>query len=560
MVITRPIKASLAIGLVQGLLLWLASTATEQNVEYALVTAVLVGGINLLLLGDQVRQRGTVGWVLLLTAVMTAITAWVFWDGSQIWRSNRWLTGSWTCFAVVIAYICTVFILSWPTRDGRFPRYEDLFRHAWDTVFIVLLGQLMVGVFWALIMLWGSLFEMLGIVALNRLFFTDGFICISVAMVFALGLQMGRDNDRVIGMLRGILLTLCRYLLPLSSLIALVFTIALPFTGLAPIWDTGYSTPIMVCLVAVNLFLLNGVVQDGEHPSGYPIWLQRMIEACLLCLPVLVVLAGYSTWLRIEQYGLTPSRLLAMLLVLIIMIHSLAAVWAMFGPQRQWLWRLRVSNPVIALVSVVLLLAIHTPWFSPLKFSAHHQVQRVLSGKTPVEIFDADTLRHHLGQPGEQAFKALLTQVEQGQVLTEPERKELLKRLKAADAGNGMRRSQMQMLEWIGPRVEGAEQFEKPTMSRERCWPPGCVLWAVDVDQDGQNEVLQLPKRNGSVALPFFKRDADGIWKVAGVYEGTQNVLALIEHIRDGRVNVVKPRYQLLQIGEEELSPKASAD
>ena len=243
MVITRPIKASLAIGLVQGLLLWLASTATEQNVEYALVTAVLVGGINLLLLGDQVRQRGTVGWVLLLTAVMTAITAWVFWDGSQTWRSNRWLTGSWTCFAVVIAYICTVFILSWPTRDGRFPRYEDLFRHAWDTVFIVLLGQLMVGVFWALIMLWGSLFEMLGIVALNRLFFTDGFICISVAMVFALGLQMGRDNDRVIGMLRGILLTLCRYLLPLSSLIALVFTIALPFTGLAPIWDTGYSTP-----------------------------------------------------------------------------------------------------------------------------------------------------------------------------------------------------------------------------------------------------------------------------------------------------------------------------
>ena len=324
--LNRSVKTSLAIGLIQGLLLWVASTLTDPGVRVALATVVLVGGINLLLLGDNVRQRGTAWLVVGLTVVVAAISTWVFVDGDRQLFNNRWLTGSWTFFSLVIAYVCTVFILSWPTREGRYPRYEDLFRHAWDTVFIVLLGLLLNVVFWGLLLLWGNLFKMLGIVALNRLFSTEGFICVSSAMVFALGLNMGRENDRIIGLLRGILLTLCRFLLPLGALIAIVFTFALPFTGLEPIWNTGYSTPIMLWLVAVNLFLLNGVFQDGAQGSGYPVWLARVVDLCLLCLPVLVLLAGYSTWLRIAQYGLTPSRVLAILLVAVIFAHCVAAV------------------------------------------------------------------------------------------------------------------------------------------------------------------------------------------------------------------------------------------
>ena len=57
MVITRSIKTCLAIGLVQGVLLWLARSITENGLKFALVTAVLVGGINVLLLGDNVRAH-----------------------------------------------------------------------------------------------------------------------------------------------------------------------------------------------------------------------------------------------------------------------------------------------------------------------------------------------------------------------------------------------------------------------------------------------------------------------------------------------------------------------
>ena len=552
--LNRSAKTSLSIGLAQGLLLWMASVIAEPGMKFALVTAVLVGGINLLLLGDHIRRRGT-GWLVLgLTVVMTAISAWVFWEGDDTGRPGNWLPGSWTCFAVVIAYICTAFILSWPTREGLAPRYEDLFRHAWDTVFIVLLGLLLNAVFWALLLLWGSLFKMLGIVALNKLFSADGFIYVASAMVFALGVNMGRDNDRVIGLLRGILLTLCRVLLPLSALIVIVFTFALPFTGLAPIWATGYSTTIMLCLVAANLFLLNGVFQDGAQNSGYPVWLLRMVDLCLLCLPVLVGLAGYSTWLRIEQYGLTPSRLLAMLLVGVMFAHSLAAVWAVIVPQGQWLGRLRVSNPVIALMTVLVLLVIHTPWLSPLQFSAQNQVQRLIEGKTPVERFDADTLRNRLGAPGRQAYEALLAQVEQGQVLTPEARPMLLKRLKEAESGT--RRSNERVIEWIGPKVEGSEQFDTEQIGGNACRGEGCVLWAVDLDQDGQDEVLRVTKRDRYEAPEFFKRDAQGSWQLVGRYEGVENAQALIEKIRQGDVKVVKPRYQSLQVEGVILDPR----
>ena len=73
--LTRSIKACLGIGLVQGLLLWLASGISEHGIKFALVTAVLVGGTNALLLGDALRQRGTLWLVVALTVVMSAISA-----------------------------------------------------------------------------------------------------------------------------------------------------------------------------------------------------------------------------------------------------------------------------------------------------------------------------------------------------------------------------------------------------------------------------------------------------------------------------------------------------
>jgi hypothetical protein len=156
---------------------------------------------------------------------------------------------------------------------------------------------------------------MLGIPQVKEAVESPVFLWLVLPVVFSLGMRMGRENEKVIGLLRGILLTLCRFLLPLGALITVLFTLTLPFTGLQPVWDTGYSTTLLLMLAIINLFLVNGVFQEGHQGSVYPVALKRLVNASLLCLPVLVGLAAYASWMRIDQYGLTPSRIMALLLV-----------------------------------------------------------------------------------------------------------------------------------------------------------------------------------------------------------------------------------------------------
>ena len=84
------------------------------------------------------------------------------------------------------------------------------------------------------------------------------------------------------------------------------------------------------------------------------------------------------------------------------------------------------------------------------------------------------------------------------------------------------------------------------------------MLWAVDLDQDGQDEVLRVSKSDRYAVPEFFKRDAQGSWQRAGSYDSVENAQALIEKIRQGDVKVVKPRYQSLQVEGVMLDPRVN--
>jgi hypothetical protein len=152
---------------------------------------------------------------------------------------------TWCLAAVVLGYIGTAFILAWPTGEGLRLRYEDLFRHAWNNVFILFLAQMLTGLFWQLWLC--AAVQHAGHPAGEGGGGVAGVPLAGAAGGVLLGMRMGRENEKVIGLLRGILLTLCRFLLPLGALITVLFTLTLPFTGLQPVWDTGYSTTLCWC-------------------------------------------------------------------------------------------------------------------------------------------------------------------------------------------------------------------------------------------------------------------------------------------------------------------------
>ncbi|MDU9402059.1 DUF4153 domain-containing protein [Pseudomonas sp. zfem004] len=547
----RSLLYYVVIGLVQGLVL--LATVLERGevlgfgMSVAVCVAMVVAGLNLQLLGSAVRQRGT-GWLVLgLTLLISGISGWVFSA-----EPNGWLQMTWCLAAVVLGYIGTAFILAWPTGEGLRLRYEDLFRHAWNNVFILFLAQMLTGLFWQLLWLCALLFSMLGIPQVKDVVESPVFLWLVLPVVFSLGMRMGRENEKVIGLLRGILLTLCRFLLPLGALITLLFTLTLPFTGLQPVWDTGYSTTLLLALAIITLFLVNGVFQEGHQGSVYPVALKRLVNASLLCLPVLVGLAAYASWMRIDQYGLTPSRILALLLVGVMLVHGLAAAWAVLASRQGWLNSLRVSNPWIALLSAVLVVLFYTPLLAPQQLSAKNQVERLVSGRTSVSDFDARNLYHDLGQPGREAFEQLEKRLQTDELFDAPERAQLLATLEqvrrpAAAEERGPK------LEWLGPVQSSTEALADSTLAESQCGGKGCYLWAVDLDDDGHNEVLMIPRHTYASRLFVLTWD-NREWREVGSLSGNMdNLDGLVNGIREGAVKLVTPRYRTLSIGGQEL-------
>ena len=409
------------------------------------------------------------------------------------------------------------------------------------------------GAFWLLFWLCGRLFTLLGAPFVSDAVGSYYFMLGVLPFFFSLGIRMGRDNEKVIGLLRNVLLAVCRYLLPLCALIVVVFTLALAVSGLEPIFNTGYSTVILLCLAGITLFLVNGVFQDGQHTAGYARPLRLLVNASLVCLPVLMLLACYSSWLRIDQYGLTPQRFLAMLLIGIALVHSLAALWAIRPRQAVWLGSLRRSNPLIALLSFVVLMLVFTPLLNPLAYSATNQVERLLSGRTPVDQFDMRTLRRHFGAPGVQQFEALSRLLAQGQILDAPGREQLARLIAETDPVVRSRDAYGPKLEWVGPAPEDSAQLLEVSLTRSQCGSEGCVAWQVDMDGDGSSEVLLVPKHAYTHSAFLYVRD-NGVWRDESRLDGLKGSETLIEQIRQGTVKPVRPRYLTLEIEGVEAS------
>ncbi|KTC45828.1 hypothetical protein AO262_34910 [Pseudomonas fluorescens ABAC62] len=570
--IHRVLGFYLLIGLIQGIVFYHSGQLhrLSETLFFVTATVVLVGGTTLQLLGEKARQSRSLLRTLAFTLLMGGMTLWVC-QALDHSGNSRWAANSWFISLVVLSYIGATFLFAWPAEKGLRWRYDDLFQQAWNSVFIVLYALILVAVVMLLLKLWSRLFLMLGIDFFEEHFWSKLFLCISLPVVFALGMYLATRSEKVIGQMRGMLFSACGLLLPLVALISLLFTLTLPFTGLGKIWATGYSTPILLVLAGAQLFLLNGVFQDGAQPRPYPTWLTRFIELSLLCLPILAGIGFYSSWLRVEQYALSPQRFIALAAALVCCLYGLAAVWAVVSRSPVWLGNLRVTNPALALLFCGLVVLVNTPLLNPVRLSVDDQVRRLLDGRTKAEAFDAHYLRFELGNAGEEAYAQLQVDLDQERILDPEGRRALRAQMDdtSLNFDEWYAKQQAELptpeMEWIGPRPKGSEQFAELILNTESPCEPGCVLWAVDLDQDGQPEVLAIPRgsdSNDSSKPPrIFVLDEKGKWDDRGPLLWTQlpvgsfDTQTLIRDIREGKVSLVKPRYLQLQTSDRLLTP-----
>ncbi|MCG8434755.1 MAG: hypothetical protein MJA83_12055, partial [Gammaproteobacteria bacterium] len=162
-------------------------------------------------------------------------------------------------------FIFVFFAQAWLEKNSFNVDYKRLLDYSWQNALLLAFLAAFLALFWLLLFLWASLFNAIDIKFFENLFTAPRFVYTITGLVGGLGVVIIRKRIHTLETARVVLIAIVRALLPLAAFIALLFLLALPFTGLQPLWDTGYGTVLLMLLALVLLYFFNTVWQGEEN-------------------------------------------------------------------------------------------------------------------------------------------------------------------------------------------------------------------------------------------------------------------------------------------------------
>jgi hypothetical protein len=518
----------LGVGLAQGLaaaaLIEGANSFGKANPQLFAALAIVVAFPPLILLGGlgRMRPRSLLLWTLAAAAVLAGLAAYDLWrqpfeayaDRARVWPGPQFLL-----FTAVGVFIAHHLIEPADVERRLFASYGERFETASRHAFQLVLSALFTLVFWGVLHLGAGLFDLIGVKVLSSLLREAWFTAPLTACAFAAAVHLTDVRPGLIRGVRAIGLTLLSWLLPLMAGLTLAFLVALVFTGVEPLWATRRAAALMLSAAAVLIVLVNAVYQDGDALAERPAALRWSVRGAALLLIPLVALAGWANALRIQQYGLTPERVVALFVLAVAAVFALGYAWAAVarGP---WMRRLSAVNVAAAVAALAAILAAFSPLADPARLSVADQLRRLETGRTRADAFDFRFLRHGGGRFGRDALTRLSRS-------SDPAVAQRARRALQPDA-----------------RFDGADAIEPP-FSKATVLPAGavlpesfrrqaftradvggssacliggaaCTMRLLDVTGDGAAEVLV----EGGPDIEVFARSAEGRWSRLGRYGG----------------------------------------
>ena len=514
----------LAIGLAQGVLLFLLQKADEskawpatQPMLYApLLVCVLMIPLLPLAALSAMRRGNLLVWTAIATAVTSVLAVHAAWVGAAPDRIGVSPLSP-PLFLATAVMLFIAHHLVQPADAARkpvapYPAYFDL---TWTNGVRLALSLAFTGAFWLLLFLAAALFKLIGIEAIGKLIGETAFAFPATGLMFAAAVHMAVQlTEARAGLVRGALtvgLTLLTWLLPLMVLIGGGFLATLPFTGLAPLWGTKAATALLLAAAAALILLINAAYQDGDEPPHLIPRLAARI-AGLLLIPI-VSLAGYALWLRIDQYGLTPERVIAAVYLIVAVGFTIGYALAALKPG-PWMKPLERTNPIMAAVCVLLLIALFTPLADPARLSVASQVKRLEAGKVTADKFDFQFLRFDAGRYGRDALDRLKAdpngeiakRAREAAASTE-------RRVAAEEARPNFKAMAVYPASKTLPQSFVTQDWSKPSGSNCTFTAMQCPALIADVDADGKDEVLLAEGDR----LKVFAEGADRTWRLTSV-------------------------------------------
>lgn len=378
------------VGLAQGIILYLLAKAPTDapagmSAELwpqliATLRLVAVYAPLPLLFGlGNLPARKLIPWTFLAAL---AVFAFGWFASAPAWRGAP--TATWL-FSLIVIYIVHEFLQAADDDGRRIASYETYFDRAWRHGFQAALAIGFTIAFWIVISLGAWLFRLIGLEAVYDAINSDFFRWVASAAAFALGVHL---TDADAGLTRGarqVGLALLSWLAILMTLILTAFLGALPFAGLETLWDTKRATVLLLNAAATMILLINAAFQAGDPPKSAII--RSVVRFSAFPLAAIVGLAALGLWLRVNQYGFTPARVLATAELLIVAFYAVGYVAAALKPGA-WLSLVRPVNIAAALFVAAILTALMTPIGDPARIAVADQVSRLDRSVVEPDDFD----------------------------------------------------------------------------------------------------------------------------------------------------------------------------
>lgn len=376
---------------------------TQDPLRLAGASFVAVAGITFAFAVERVRAL----WSVAFAAAAGLVVALVFyWNGSP----DGWSAGDqWRIFAALIVVAIAAPLLQTARDAGRWGLdYEPVHAHAWTNLVLWFAAWAFVLVSWLLAQLLAQLFNLIGIDLLRQALRESWFNLAIVGAALGGAIGLLRDRDKVLGMLQRVATTVLSVLAPVLASGLVLFVLALPFTGLQPLWDkTTATTPILLVAIAGAFLLANAIIGNSPEEEAKGRALRLSAAALAAAMAPLAIVAAISTWLRIDQHGFTPERLWAATFVLIVLAVSLAYLWTVARGWLGWAGRIRPLNVKLAVGISAVALLLATPLINFGAISTRDQIARLEAGKVKPEEFDWAALRFDFGPSGRRALERI---------------------------------------------------------------------------------------------------------------------------------------------------------
>ena len=578
-----PRNLMLALSLAQGvalLLLWRAAadgtwpSRTPMAAFPLWIFAVVWPG--LILLGLEAGNKARLfKLVSLFCAVLMPLAAYMGWQATPAGEFPIGsLVGIGIATTLIACFKALMYLQQW--AGGRPTDYDALFACSWRNFLVAGLAAAVTFGVHAVLYLWGLLFSAIGIEFFRELFGRDWFLFPVLAVAFGVGVLIFRRLVNLIDGITGLLEGLMRLLLPLAVAVVTVFLATLPFTGLAPLWETGNGTELLLWLNALVLFSVNAVYQTGRD-APYPPAVHRALCPGVALLPVLCALALYGLSLRVGQYGWSVERCWAMTVCALLAMFSTGYAWCIVRRRGDWPQSLGRVNRTLGWVVLALMLLVNSPLLDFRSISLASQLRRVDTGEIDLRDFDFHYARHHLARPAWLRMQAFIDAYEH----TNPELARLIRepmppapaRISGADdvwARVVYRPERFEVP--AGVRAVVSRFFVDPYSPRSRNFMSGesgvhhelpflvsrpgdyhdPVLVRVDMNGDGEPEYALIVgdrERDHAVGLCIYRNGGGWSSFVLAMRERLPEGTDLAQSIEHGDVAAVPPAFRDLKLG-----------